>query len=238
MKEETNITAQTKQPEDKSNSGRVVSYVPFNINGITLIEGDCQTQMLSLPPFDWVITDPPFNADYGFANDNMSEQDFYRFTTKWIRKAERLVKQGLVIIVDPKYCEPFYKIVSLPYHHTYTWFKRNAMRGMQGGFANKTEIIVWTERKPEKVEQFPNDVWEIPLIPRDVDHPTPKPIKLLELILRKFTYEGETILDPFAGSGSTLRAAKELGRKATGIEINNNYCKTIIAELSQTEMFT
>ena len=226
-----------KTADQDNNSGRVASYVPFyKEDNIVLYNEDCRTAMQALRPVDWVITDPPFNADYGFENDNLSPQDFYNFTVSWIRKAERLVKEGLIIIVDPKYCEPFYKIVSLPYHHTYTWFKRNAMRGMQGGFANKTEIIVWTERKPAKVEAFPNDVWEIPLILQDVPHPTPKPTKLMELILTKFTNEGETILDPFAGSGSTLRACLDLGRKATGIEISKNYCEFIKTRLSQTTM--
>ena len=215
----------------------VVMLPYYDQDGITLICNDCRTAMQDLRPVDWVITDPPFNADYGFANDNLSVNEFYNFTVSWIRKAERIAKTGLIIIVDPKYCEPFYKIVSMPYHHTYTWFKRNAMRGMQGGFANKTEVIVWTERKPAKVDAYPNDVWEIPLIPQDVPHPTPKPTKLMELIITKFTYEGETILDPFAGSGSTLRACMDLGRKAVGIEENKTYCEFIKRRLSQTTMF-
>jgi len=241
MKEEKiNIATETKTTDSDSLSdveARVIQ--PFyNVDGISLYKADCRTAIASLPPVHWTITDPPFNANYGFENDNLTKQEFYNFTAEWISKAEEKTTEGFIIIVDPKYIEPFHKIgiTKFPYHHTYTWFKKNAMRGMQGGFANKTEIIVWTARKPAKVDRYPNDVWEIPLIPRDVNHPTPKPIKLLELILRKFTYEGETILDPFAGSGSTLRACKELGRKAVGIEIEQEYCNIILNEVGQIEM--
>ncbi|MCB9500269.1 MAG: hypothetical protein H6690_03360, partial [Erysipelotrichaceae bacterium] len=62
MKEEINITAQTKQPEDKSNSGRVVSYVPFYDDGlIKIYNGNFESVLLQLnDKIDVIITDPPY----------------------------------------------------------------------------------------------------------------------------------------------------------------------------------
>jgi site-specific DNA-methyltransferase (adenine-specific) len=54
-------------------------------------------------------------------------------------------------------------------------------------------------------------------------HETQKPLTLMEALIRDFTDPGETILDPFAGSGTTLVAAKRLGRSAIGMEMNNDY---------------
>lgn len=56
-------------------------------------------------------------------------------------------------------------------------------------------------------------------------HPTQKPVKLLEFLIRTFTDEGDVVIDPVAGSGTTLLAANNLGRKAYGFEIKKEFCK-------------
>jgi len=65
------------------------------------------------------------------------------------------------------------------------------------------------------------------------DHPCPKPETLMSELVTLFTDPGETILDPFAGSGTTLVAAKRLGRKAVGIELEEKYCAVAARRLSQ-----
>jgi DNA modification methylase len=65
------------------------------------------------------------------------------------------------------------------------------------------------------------------------DHPCPKPLNLMVHQITDFTDPGETILDPFAGSGTTLAAAKRVGRKAIGIEVNEAYAEGIAKRLSQ-----
>ena len=64
-----------------------------------------------------------------------------------------------------------------------------------------------------------------------VDHPTQKPVKLMRQLLGIYT--GALTLDPFMGSGTTLRAAKDLGRKAIGIEINERYCEMAAGRMAQ-----
>jgi DNA modification methylase len=67
------------------------------------------------------------------------------------------------------------------------------------------------------------------------DHPCPKPLPLMLELVSLFTDPGETILDPFAGSGTTLVAAKTLGRKAIGIELEEKWCATTVRRLKATE---
>jgi len=67
----------------------------------------------------------------------------------------------------------------------------------------------------------------------DANHPTPKPSALLEVIVSQFTDEGDLILDPFGGSGTTAVAAKRLGRKCILIEREEKYCEVAARRLSQ-----
>lgn len=67
-------------------------------------------------------------------------------------------------------------------------------------------------------------------------HPTQKPLGILRPLIEYSVPPGGLVLDPFAGSGSTLLAARELGRKAEGCEINPDYCEAAIRRLSQMEM--
>ena len=93
-----------------------------------------------------------------------------------------------------------------------------------------------------KIKVFPagakRAVWTSTTERIDRVHPTQKPIGLMIDILNDFTSSGEIVLDPFAGSGSTLRACKDAGRKAIGIELDEKHCETIVARLAQENLFS
>ncbi len=72
---------------------------------------------------------------------------------------------------------------------------------------------------------------------QDTDyHPTQKPVDLMYYFLMKSTNEGDSVLDPFMGSGTTLVAAKHLKRNAVGIEISEKYCKIAQERLDSVPM--
>jgi len=72
------------------------------------------------------------------------------------------------------------------------------------------------------------------VIPSASDHPTPKPVALIEHFIRLHSAPGETVLDPFMGHGPTLVAARNLGRKAIGIELEEKYCEIAARRLDES----
>jgi DNA modification methylase len=75
-------------------------------------------------------------------------------------------------------------------------------------------------------------VWKFPQV-NTADHPTPKPLSVVARMIQVTTNPGDVVLDPFAGSGTTLRAAKDEGRKAIGVEVDERYCEIIANRMAQ-----
>jgi len=68
---------------------------------------------------------------------------------------------------------------------------------------------------------------------KDNKHPTPRKIGHVRWLVKWFSVEGETVLDPFMGSGTTIVAAREAGRKAIGIEIEERWCELAVKRIAQ-----
>jgi DNA modification methylase len=77
-------------------------------------------------------------------------------------------------------------------------------------------------------------VWNLRPEHRDGSHPAPFPVELARRAVRLSTWPGEVVLDPFAGTGTTLLAARQLGRQAVGIETSERYCEIAVGRLAQT----
>jgi site-specific DNA-methyltransferase (adenine-specific) len=78
-------------------------------------------------------------------------------------------------------------------------------------------------------------VWPVATVGgRESGHPAPMPVEVARRCIRLSTWPGETVFDPFAGSGTTLLAARQLGRRAIGVERSERYCALAVARLAQT----
>ena len=95
----------------------------------------------------------------------------------------------------------------------------------------KRKLIDYRKNPPQpyNTEKVPGNVWNFPRVryrmPEYEKHPTQKPIKLLERIIKASSNEGDTVLDPFSGTFTTSYVAKMLKRKSIGIEIDGDYTK-------------
>lgn len=123
------------------------------------------------------------------------------------------------------------------------WEKNKALGGlgdMQGSFLNNFEFIIFAT-KGRKILFENRQGREFGLIkddsinnPLSLLYPTQKPLKILRKLISLTTKEGETVLDPFCGSGSTLLASKQTQRNFIGIDINLKAIEISNSRLSQS----
>lgn len=96
----------------------------------------------------------------------------------------------------------------------------------------------WGIGRPVKDKKPRSNIWYYPVgVERIPGHPAVFPLALARDHVRSWTSEGDVILDPFAGSGTTLLAAKEAGLPAIGIELNEGYCEIAAKRLAQGILF-
>lgn len=112
------------------------------------------------------------------------------------------------------------------------WDKNNT-----GNFADCE--LAWTnyDRATRKLKYTWNGMLQENMKEKEYrEHPTQKPLKVMEWIIENYTEPTSLLLDPFMGSGTTLVAARRLGRKAIGIEINDKYCQIAIKRIKTIQM--
>ena len=201
----------------------------YEAGGITIYLGDS----LALAPeleesIDSVISDPPYGISF--------DTDYRRFTSGFdVERQSHPPVQGDGKPFDP---EPW------------LGFRRVVLWGANC-FSNRLPLGTWLvwDKRFRNGEAFLADAeaaWmnnghgiylysvtqQGCIRPERIDHPTQKPVAVMEWCITKAKPQG-TILDPFMGSGTTLVAAKNLGRKAIGIEIEERYCEIAAKRLSQ-----
>lgn len=116
-----------------------------------------------------------------------------------------------------------------------TWSKAHMGQGMSNRFRMNAEYVVWGSRGtlPSVAGGVcASSVFEVVPV-KDRDHPTQKPVELIQHLLRVVPGHPLTVLDPFCGSGSTLVGAYSLGHRAIGIEIEERYCEIAAKRLEQ-----
>ena len=205
----------------------------YEHNGITIYHGDCREVLPQLGRVDLVLTDPP----YGVGIEYTTETDDRRLDYEaWCKSWFDLLPRPIVFTPGTVNLGMWMRIEQPTW--VCAWFKPNqASAGGLGGF-NVWEPVVVYGRPAKKLK---HDAWNHLVSFREKgnhfmgagSHPVPKTESFWRLLVRDFTEEGDTLLDPMMGSGTTLRSAKTLGRKAIGIEIEERYCEIAAKRLSQ-----
>jgi site-specific DNA-methyltransferase (adenine-specific) len=201
----------------------------FQDDLVTLYHGDC-LQITDWIEADVLVTDPPYGMNYRSGRNKA--MDFIAGDTDLNVRDKALALWGTenAIVFGTWKAERPSNVKQLV-----VWDKRGGA-GFSGDlsmpWADITEEIYIF--KGEWLGPRVPAIYSIPTLPtmNRPDHPTPKPIGLMEKLLHH-VQPTKTIADPFAGSGATLIAARNLGRKVIGVEMEEKYCELIANRLSQ-----
>ena len=220
---------------------------PYYDDGVCAIyHGDARELLPAFPPFSVaaLITDPPYGIAYrsnfplerfdAIANDTFVMSD-------WLPSAVRLIRTAGAAYVASRWDVAHEWVNALESCELYVrnmivwWKSGGGMGDLRGAWAPDHENIIFAARLGHQLRGHRyGDVWQFGRDQRkSYLHPTQKPVALMSRIVSGSTDHGDTVLDPFAGSGTTLRAAKNLGRRAIGIELEERYCEIAAKRLAQ-----
>jgi adenine-specific DNA-methyltransferase len=211
----------------------------FPINEV--FQGDCTRVLKQLPDgfVDLVVTDPPYGVRYQdskgrkIANDGDLSSILGAFTDLY-----RVLKPDSVCIsfygwgqVDA-FFRAWRRAGFRPVGHI-VWVKEYASRTRYVHYRHE-QAYVLAKGSPKMPEQPIDDIqpW---VYSGNQDHPTQKAVRILTPIIEAFSQPGQLVLDPFAGSGSTLVAAAISGRRYLGVELEQNYCRVACERLANVQ---
>lgn len=207
---------------------------------------------------DMVFTDPPYGVSIGdknkalnrvqkagrctenIANDNISVDDLYPILVKAMTNCRENCKDcACYYVTSPQGGElslmmmMMMKDAGLPVRHMLIWEKNSAtfsLGRLDYDYQHEPIFYTWTKsHKDYRNGEFRTTIWKYDK-PRKCDlHPTMKPVELVENCMMDASVEGDIVLDMFGGSGTTMIAAEQLGRKARLMELDPHYCDVIIA---------
>jgi len=206
-----------------------------------IICGDCFEIMKEMPDkcVDLILTDPPYNVkiNYGTYKDNLSSKSYLEIVNQTVKELKRISDNKIVIVLGSKgeilmpwwNAMPDAKLIIARVGAT----SNNKIKNLGLQYrtilttvkSNKYMADLWTDIRWPGEGYFFNE-------PRH-GHPAMAPLKLMIRCSILFTQEKDIIFDPFLGSGTTARAAKDANCSFIGIEINPEYCKTAKDRLKQ-----
>ena len=203
------------------------------------------------------------NKDYGNNHDKLEFNEYIKFSEQWLHEADRILKDtgSIYVFMGMKYIAYIYDILEKKLRMTFnswiTWFYTQGI-GKTKGFSPRHDDILYFTKHPENFtfnlddirvpQKFyravnnmrganPGNVWQFSHMhycnKNRQKHPTQKPEGLYERMVLASSNIGDTVLDPFVGSGTALRVCQQTDRKCIGIDINPDYIKMSIDRLSE-----
>jgi len=225
------------------------------INVIQSLDADSVDLIVTDPPYN-------LSKDYGNNGDNLNYNEYIDFSRKWLSEAKRVLKPSgtIYLFMGVRYISYIYMILEqeLGFHFNswITWAYTQGIGKTKGFSPRHDDILMFTKnnsfkfnldsvRVPQKYYRSinnmrganPGNVWEFSHVhycqSNRQNHPTQKPEALFERMILASSDDNDIILDPFCGSGTSLRVCQQINRRGIGIEINEDYVNMTRERLAQ-----
>lgn len=211
----------------------------YDEDGITIYHGDCREILPELAPVDLVLTDPPYGITYvsnmavGKGTQPLTN-DGTRVSLRMYRSVIPMLRTNHLLWFTRWDAWPdVWELLApwFPMRGLLVWDKGHPGMGDLAHWGTSYELIA-SSGNGRIIGKRDGSILRFPPVPSgNRKHPTEKPMALLRYLIEKL--DAYTVLDPFAGSGTMLQAAKALGRRAIGIEIEEKYCEIAVQRLAQ-----
>lgn len=219
-----------------------------------IICGDSRELIESVPDTAFVISDPPYNQNYHYNSygDNVEEQE-YRDLLYAVFEGRKAViihyPEETIRILATLDLGRMEECVSWVYpsntpkqSRLITWWNcKPDFSKVTQPYKNLNDKRIQERIKNGKTGAALYDWWEINQVKNvgeeKTEHPCQIPLELMRRIIAITTEEGDLVVDPFTGSGTTLLAAKQLNRNYLGFELDEKYCEIARSRLSQDSLF-
>jgi site-specific DNA-methyltransferase (adenine-specific) len=201
---------------------------------------DCVEGLKKIPDnsVDCIITDPPYGINYvsNHYKDKNPHKTIINDDRLFIPLDElwRILKPNGAMFVFFSHKVP---LIDKRVKNTIIWVKNNWTAGdLYADFGNQYECIAFMPKEGFKLKSKRySNIWNFDRLPaHKLKHPTQKPKSIIRRLIECATEEGQIVLDPFMGSGTTAVVAKEMKRNFIGFEIEEDYFKVINERLNQS----
>lgn len=218
----------------------------FQDSGVTLYHGD-SLEISEWATADVLVTDPPYGVEWqqSFGANQHKQTRPVTVIKNVIKNDDSTDTRDAVLETWGKRPAIVFGSWRMPRpesaKHILIWHKAGAFAGVRSGhpfISNHEEVYIlgdgWVSTgKPLYSVMTTTEARHVAV--QQIGHPTPKPVGLMEQLIERCP--PGVIADPFAGSGATLLAARNLGREAIGVELEEKYCELIAKRLSQQTLF-
>jgi len=206
---------------------------PYYDDGqVTIYHGDATELLPTMPSVDLILTDPPYGlGDKWQGGGGEHTKTSWRFDPSEAREWDGSVIDSVLHLPS---MAPYVVIWGGNYYAlppSRCWFLWDKKQNDQWTTAQAE--MAWTN-VDRPIRTFRMSQVEAHTEMGHKKHPTQKPVSLMKWCIRMVNADVTTILDPFMGSGTTLRAAKDLGIRAIGIEKSERYCEIAVRRLAQS----